>query len=84
MSAPDLPIIEKLMAVEGEREGYGGHVTCWHRNPDGPEAAELIAELYELLGESLYHLRLDATAKVFHERVIALRSRARGEEVGNG
>lgn len=36
-------LIERLRAVESSPTSYANEpTTCWHRNPDGPEAADLI------------------------------------------
>jgi len=45
-------IVEKLLVVEGSSEWGnvpGAPTTCWHRNPDGPEAAAHIEALAGLL-----------------------------------
>jgi hypothetical protein len=57
---------ERLRKVEGSVEygaDPGGTVTCWHRNPDGPEALsriealeQRVSELEEALQEAVsYH-----------------------------
>ena len=76
---------ERLRKVEGSVEygaDPGGTVTCWHRNPDGPEAAtyiealeQRVSELSLLVEERLYHLRLDERAKNYHERALAALNR---------
>lgn len=51
-AATDNALIEKLVKVEGNTPDSLGICTMWHRNPDGPEAAEriksLLADLYDL------------------------------------
>jgi hypothetical protein len=45
---------ERLRKVEGSVEygaDPGGTVTCWHRNPDGPEAAARIEALEQRVSE---------------------------------
>ena len=46
-------LLERLEAVEGDGDELGDRdeydITCWHRNPDGPEAAALIRELVKAL-----------------------------------
>jgi hypothetical protein len=45
---------ERLRKVEGSVEygaDPGGTVTCWHRNPDGPEAAARIEVLEQRVSE---------------------------------
>ena len=38
-------LLERLEAVQSAKpEWHDGPVTCWHRNPDGPEAAALIRQ----------------------------------------
>ena len=54
MTKRNLPICEKLRAVESGASDFIGDKapiceTCWHRNPDGPEAAAVIEELVEAL-----------------------------------
>jgi hypothetical protein len=43
----ELPgLVERLRAVESSKpEFYNGNTTCWHRNPDGPEAADTLESL---------------------------------------
>lgn len=52
----------RLRKVESSREYAGANVTTnWHRNPDGPEAADRIEALEALLGECRLQLEhLDA------------------------
>jgi Lar family restriction alleviation protein len=50
-------LVERLMKVESSRgysQGTGGSEisTCWYRNPDGPEAADLITRLSAKLQEA--------------------------------
>lgn len=42
-----LATVERLRAVESSQNG--GITTNWHRNPDGPEAADLIERMADLL-----------------------------------
>lgn len=42
-------IVERLRAVDGNRPDSLGICTMWHRNPDGPEAADEIERLREAL-----------------------------------
>jgi hypothetical protein len=45
---------ERLLKVEGSVEygaDPGGTVTCWHRNPDGPEALARIEALEQHVSE---------------------------------
>jgi hypothetical protein len=45
---------ERLRKVEGSVEygaDPGGTVTCWHRNPDGPEASARIEALEQRVSE---------------------------------
>ena len=44
-------LCERLRAVESMRR-HGGNTTSWHRNPDGPEAADLIERLAAMLAAS--------------------------------
>jgi hypothetical protein len=53
MTTPDIAgLCERLRAVESS--GHGGVTTNWHRNPDGPEAADTLerqaAEIKRLRG----------------------------------
>jgi len=53
MTTPDTAgLCERLRAVESSR--HGGVTTNWHRNPDGPEAADTLerqaAEIERLRG----------------------------------
>lgn len=41
-------LLDRLRAVESGR-GTGDHVSNWHRNPDGPEAAAEIEKLRSLV-----------------------------------
>jgi hypothetical protein len=56
---------ERLRKVEGSVEygaDPGGTVTCWHRNPDGPEAAAYIEALEQhvsALEEALRQCRFE-------------------------
>jgi hypothetical protein len=52
MSAPDLPIIEKLLTERFLGTDRHGASIVDDRNPDGPEAAEVIKELYEALDKA--------------------------------
>jgi exonuclease VII small subunit len=59
---------ERLRKVEGSVKygaDPGGTVTCWHRNPDGPEASARIEALEQRVSE------LEEALPVF-ERVIRL------------
>jgi len=40
-------VVQRLRKVEGTSPDSIGISTCWHRNPDGPEAADTIEELLE-------------------------------------
>jgi hypothetical protein len=80
MSAPDLPIIEKLLTERFLGTDRHGASIVDDRNPDGPEAAEVIKELYAAL-ERLLACSPPSRATHHAEEVL---SRARGEEVGNG
>lgn len=44
----DGALVERLRAAESTAT-HDDATTCWHRNPDGPEAADLIASLVEAL-----------------------------------
>jgi hypothetical protein len=45
-----MSLVERLRAVENSGACIvTGVTTCWHRNPDGPEAAALIEQLVEAL-----------------------------------
>lgn len=51
-----LPICDRLRALESASpdflgEDEGRYETCFHRNPDGPAAADTIEALYEALTE---------------------------------
>jgi exonuclease VII small subunit len=59
---------ERLRKVEGSVKydaDPGGTVTCWHRNPDGPEALAYIEALEQRVSE------LEEALPIF-ERVIRL------------
>lgn len=45
-------LIERLRKVEGSTPDSLGIRTCWHRNPDGPEAADRIEALEAALREA--------------------------------
>lgn len=66
MSAqPYAGLLERLVAVESSASDFIGdpnpkYVTCWHRNPDGPEAAEAISSLLKAL-EAAYREGWDAS-----------------------
>jgi hypothetical protein len=97
MSAPDLPIIEKLTRERVFRLKDGGPIHKQPWNPDGPEAAEVIKGLYDgcnaLLGliqllaanpdtpPALLRILTESHRIAEAEQAV---SRARGEEVGNG
>jgi hypothetical protein len=56
---------ERLLKVEGSVEysaDPGGTVTCWHRNPDGPEALARIEALEQHVSELEEALRPFAEA----------------------
>lgn len=99
MSAPDLPVIVKLLRTVVEDNTDDGHANVEWANPDGPEAAEVIKELYEALEELLTARGVNPNLiagvhpidqhPLNAEGVAAVKaeqalSRARGEEVGNG
>lgn len=48
-------------------------------NPDGPEAAALLERYRLLIEESLYHLRLDKRAKLYHEKALAALNQGAGQ-----
>jgi hypothetical protein len=85
MSAPDLPIIEKLLATKVGRTDFGGvQAGAFHQmpiNPDGPEAAEVIKSLYEALDQIDTWLRGgDGNGQELMLKAGNALSRARGEE----
>jgi hypothetical protein len=63
---------ERLLKVEGSVEygaDPGGTVTCWHRNPDGPEALariealeQHVSELEDLLDTERYKVAIGVQA----------------------
>lgn len=72
-----LPIVERLLAVESSRKfgrGTGDMdiTTCWHRNPDGPEAATTITELVSALesASELVKWICERAAKIDHARYL--------------
>ena len=96
MSAPDLPIIAKLTRIR--MHPYLENASVLERpapvNRDGPEAAEVIKELYEAAESAfqtliyIFETTADDTdsgaAKEAADKLEPALSRARGEEVGNG
>ena len=65
MSAPDLPIVRKLLSTEYDRDSTRAPYQRTF-NPDGPEAAEVIKKLYEALEDVINpigKLRRDAEAQ---------------------
>jgi len=99
MSAPDLPIVERLRRrgrpFTAAKDGFRAH--CPLINPDGPEAAEVIKGLYDGCNALLGLIQLlaanpdtpPALLRILTEshRIAEAEqavSRARGEEVGNG
>jgi hypothetical protein len=55
-------LLERLEAVEGGPFPPGAIGTCWHRNPDGPEAATRIRQLEAENGALREILTFDCTA----------------------
>ena len=56
----------------------------WNDEREREANARLIAaapELYALVEESLFHLRLDARAKAYHDKALSALAKARGEQV---
>lgn len=49
----------KLLQVDGGCKGYTGPVTCWNRNPEGPQAVALI----DMLHTTLATARAETAAK---------------------
>lgn len=48
-----MTLIEKLRAVEGNRPDSLGICTMWHRNPEGPQAADRIEKLEAAIRNAL-------------------------------
>lgn len=46
------------MVVAGD--GAGDHVVNWHRNPDGPEAADEIERLQKVIDDYVYIAKASA------------------------
>jgi hypothetical protein len=76
-------LVSRLRAVESGSPDFLGDdegrcVTCWHRNPDGPEAADHIeaqadeiARLREALGQIAEMTDIEADFDGFESREIA-------------
>ena len=84
MTAPTEDLIERLEAVESSSYSTD-NTTCWHRNPDGPEAAQAIRALQqevERLREAVTELLYEDSDKSDMDRIVT-RLKARSALTGS-